>query len=91
MRIVLAALFAAVAMSATAPAAKAQGYDPYPWCAEYGNMGGGGATNCYFRTYYQCMAAISGNGGFCRRNLFYTGPGNYDGEHSYGYRPRYRY
>jgi hypothetical protein len=47
--------------------------DPYRWCAEYGG-GRGGATNCYFITLQQCQAAISGNGGFCRQNGFYTGP-----------------
>ena len=31
------------------------------WCAEY-NMGGG-ATNCGFATFQQCMAAVSGVGG----------------------------
>ncbi len=45
--------------------------DPYKWCAEYGGRGGG--TNCYFRNLQQCRAAISGNGGFCRPNTFYTG------------------
>src|ERR1700761_7700264 len=34
--------------------------DPYRWCAEYGNRGGGG-TNCYFATLGQCQAGISGN------------------------------
>ena len=49
--------------------------DPYRWCAEYGGRGGGGGTNCYFVTLGQCRAAISGNGGFCRPNPFYTGEG----------------
>jgi Protein of unknown function (DUF3551) len=31
------------------------------WCANY-NMGGG-ATNCGFATFQQCMAAVSGVGG----------------------------
>src|SRR5262245_30810886 len=43
--------------------------DPYKWCAQYG--GRSGATNCYFMTFQQCQAAISGIGGFCRRNNFY--------------------
>jgi len=46
--------------------------DPYRWCAEYGG-GRGGGTNCYFMTLGQCRAAISGLGGFCRPNTFYTG------------------
>ena len=47
--------------------------DPYRWCAEYGGFRGGGGTNCYVMTYGQCQAAISGVGGFCRPNPFYTG------------------
>jgi hypothetical protein len=46
--------------------------DPYRWCAEYGTSSSNG-TNCYFVTRQQCQAAISGNGGFCRHNTFYTG------------------
>jgi hypothetical protein len=41
----------------------------YPWCAQYGTSNGG--TNCGFASYRQCMAAISGNGGFCERNQFF--------------------
>ncbi len=47
--------------------------DPYRWCAQYGR-GGGGATNCGFVTLGQCQATVSGIGGFCVRNQFYTGP-----------------
>jgi hypothetical protein len=65
--------------------ASAQKPDPYAWCAEYGG-GRGGATNCYFVTYQQCQWAISGNGGFCRPNPFYTGPGP-----QYRRRPGYHY
>jgi hypothetical protein len=39
------------------------------WCAQYG--GGSGGTNCGFYSFDQCMAAVSGNGGFCRQNGFY--------------------
>ena len=39
------------------------------WCAAYRN----GSTNCGFNTYEQCMAAISGIGGFCNRN-YIDGP-----------------
>ena len=52
-----------VASSATA--------DPYKWCAAYGTPGG---TNCGFVTIEQCRATISGMGGFCEPNQFYTGP-----------------
>ncbi len=57
--------------------------DPYRWCAEYGG-GRGGATNCYFVTLQQCKAAVSGNGGFCRLNTFYTGPDRQRGYGAYG-------
>jgi hypothetical protein len=55
--------------SFAAPVARA---DPYRWCAEYSGRGGGG-TNCGFVTLEQCMATVSGIGGFCRENLFYDG------------------
>lgn len=35
-----------------------------PWCAAYRN----GSNNCGFYTYEQCLAAVSGVGGFCNRN-----------------------
>lgn len=45
----------------------------YPWCANYGG-GRGGSRNCGFWTYGQCMAALSGNGGYCEVNAMYRGP-----------------
>jgi hypothetical protein len=36
-----------------------------PWCANYGFR-----TNCGFYSFAQCMAAVSGNAGFCSRNQF---------------------
>ncbi len=44
----------------------------YPWCAQYGDNHGG--TNCGFVTLEQCRWTISGNGGFCVQNPFYSGP-----------------
>jgi hypothetical protein len=38
-----------------------------PWCTEAVK---GGGTNCGFYSFQQCMAAISGNGGFCTQNQF---------------------
>ena len=47
--------------------------DPYRWCAVYsGDMGGG--RNCGFVTLQQCLDTISGIGGICEPNPFYTGP-----------------
>jgi hypothetical protein len=40
----------------------------YPWCADYAGFG---ASNCGFTTIQQCMAALSGNGGFCDQNTQY--------------------
>ena len=45
----------------------------YPWCAEYGAKAGG-AIVCGFTTQEQCLASVSGVGGFCRRNYAYTEP-----------------
>jgi hypothetical protein len=53
----------------TAPAAA----DPYRWCAVLGSTSDLG-TSCYFMTLEQCQATISGVGGFCTPNNFYTGP-----------------
>jgi hypothetical protein len=70
MRVVLAALVVLLAGS-TFDSAKA---DPYRWCAVYGGNGDGDAgTNCGFITWGQCLASISGMGGFCQPNLFYDG------------------
>ena len=49
------------------------GRDPYRWCADYSD-GLDGAKNCYFITLEQCRAAVSGAGGYCVPNPFYTGP-----------------
>jgi hypothetical protein len=61
------------ALTAFAPTA-AQA-DPYKWCAEYGGGRDGiGGSNCGFVTYQQCLATISGIGGFCTPNPRYTDP-----------------
>jgi Protein of unknown function (DUF3551) len=59
----------ATAMALT-PVARA---DQYKWCADYAGDRGDGGTNCGFVTYKQCMDAISGTGGYCTPNQFYTG------------------
>jgi hypothetical protein len=40
-----------------------------PWCSVYGGALSG-SQNCGFYSYQQCMANVSGIGGFCRRNAF---------------------
>jgi hypothetical protein len=59
---------AAALMVLGAPSAKAE--VEYPWCALYGRFGTQ-ATNCGFSTYQQCLATISGVGGYCARNPRY--------------------
>lgn len=54
---------------AAATSAQAQNY---PWCAYYGN--GNRGTNCGFVSFEQCMADVSGIGGFCQRNTMYRPP-----------------
>lgn len=46
----------------------------YPWCAYYSGGQGGGGTNCGFTTFQQCMATVSGIGGFCNQNTQYVPP-----------------
>ena len=49
------------------------GAQNYPWCAQYsGQMGG--SMNCGFSSYAQCMADVSGVGGFCIANNTYVPP-----------------
>jgi hypothetical protein len=55
-----------LALVALADAAVAQNY---PWCAQYNSRGG--ARNCGFVTWEQCMATVRGAGGFCERNAMY--------------------
>ena len=45
----------------------------YPWCAQYSD-GMGGAMNCGFVSFDQCMKTLSGNGGFCGVNTQYVPP-----------------
>jgi hypothetical protein len=41
----------------------------------------GGGTNCGFVSYAQCMATLSGMGGFCNRNTQYVPAAGPIGEH----------
>jgi hypothetical protein len=64
-----ALLLAALTAPALAPSA-ARANIEYPWCAAYGGTMGG-ASNCGFTTWEQCMATVSGIGGSCEPNQFY--------------------
>lgn len=59
-----------VVVAATGTSAQAQNY---PWCAQYAGAGGG-ATNCGFVSYAQCMQTLQGMGGFCVQNTQYVSP-----------------
>jgi hypothetical protein len=74
MRAMLAILvLSALALLAANDASRAE--ITYPWCAQHAGGGqGGGGRNCGFWTYEQCMAALSGNGGYCQANAMYRGP-----------------
>ena len=63
-----AALAALIVLGVTPAKAEVE----YPWCALYGRFGTQ-ATNCGFSTYQQCLATISGVGGYCARNPRYQG------------------
>jgi len=75
MRTVLFALAVAAAAGALGTSATPALAQNYPWCAQYGGAGMGGAMNCGFSTYAQCMANVSGIGGFCIQNNTYRPPG----------------
>ena len=45
----------------------------YPWCAQYSD-GMGGAMNCGFVSFDQCMEDVRGMGGFCMLNNRYEPP-----------------
>ncbi len=76
MRIILVVL-SIVVTTGIVTRAEAQNY---PWCSIYtGSMGG--AKNCGFSTYQQCMANVSGIGGFCQLNDTYQPPSGAPASH----------
>jgi Protein of unknown function (DUF3551) len=71
MRLPLLTLGIGLAASAIGTSAEAQNY---PWCAYYGDDFGG--TNCGFVSFAQCLATVTGIGGFCDQNPQYEPPGS---------------
>lgn len=69
-----ALLFAAALIAAAGALTSVAQAQNYPWCAVYGGGRGGGGQNCGFTTFEQCMATLSGMGGFCNRNTQYVPP-----------------
>jgi len=74
MRKILGPLALLVAVMGAAPSAFAQSPYDYPWCSLRGGWAGGGGQSCYYTSYQQCMATLSGIGGTCIRNPGYHGP-----------------
>ena len=54
----------------------------YPWCAQYGGALGG-AKKCSFTSFQQCLADVSGVGGFCIQNSTYHPTRGSRRHHSY--------
>jgi Protein of unknown function (DUF3551) len=67
----LLSLAAGLILAATLIGTSAQAQN-YPWCANYTGKGTGGARNCGFTSFAQCMATVSGIGGFCEQNNTYV-------------------
>jgi Protein of unknown function (DUF3551) len=67
MRLVLFMLGILLSTAVLGSQAEAQNY---PWCAYYSK----GCTSCAFTTLQQCMADVSGIGGFCQPNNTYVPP-----------------
>lgn len=72
MRLLLPTLAAVAAVMASGMTeSRAQSPYDYPICAVYQNKSG--AQACYYASYEQCMATMSGIGGYCIPNPFYRG------------------
>jgi uncharacterized protein DUF3551 len=69
MRTMATAMMAVAWLAIGASAGEAR---TYPWCATYNDTYG--SRNCGFSTFQQCLATVSGIGGFCGQNpLFQPG------------------
>jgi hypothetical protein len=71
MRTLLFVMGVVIATTAIGTHAGAQNY---PWCAHYSGGSMGGAMNCGFITFQQCLDTVSGIGGFCEKNDWYKPP-----------------
>src|SRR5271156_2968614 len=70
MRPLMLSLFLiAAAVLGETPLASAQSPYSYPWCARYYKEGT--PTSCYFTSYQQCRATVSGIGGLCFQSPYY--------------------
>jgi hypothetical protein len=73
MRLPILSLFLIVgALLGEIQVASAQSPTSYPWCARYYKEGT--PTSCYFTSYQQCRASVSGIGGLCFQSPYYHAP-----------------
>jgi hypothetical protein len=73
MKPILAALALAAAVAGAPQNASAQSPYSYPFCAKLYTRGT--PTSCYYASREQCMATVSGVGGYCFLNPGYRGGG----------------
>ena len=69
MKAALAGAAIALAIALGGGEARAQ-YLNYPYCAVFDRS----TTSCAFDTFAQCLATISGRGGYCYQNTAYQPP-----------------
>ena len=77
--------FGAAALLDATHSTSAQSPYSYPWCATYGWAAG---TSCYFTSWEQCMATISGIGGICYKSPYYHPPAAVGARHAAASRRR---
>jgi Protein of unknown function (DUF3551) len=71
MRAILTASVLAATLVGAPQTASAQSPNSYPYCARIFLRGT--ATSCYYASREQCMATVSGVGGYCYLNPGYRG------------------
>jgi hypothetical protein len=73
MRPTIVAFALAAAFVGAPQTASAQSPYSYAYCAKYYTRGT--PTSCYYASWGQCMATVSGIGGYCYQNPAYRGGG----------------
>jgi len=69
---VLSLFLISVALMGGAETTYAQSPESYPWCSIDGRgEGSTGAQSCYYTSWEQCMATMSGIGGLCIQSPYY--------------------
>ena len=67
--VIFLAIFSAMLLS-DIQVASAQSPYSYPWCSIRGGRGGG-SMSCYYTSWEQCRATLSGIGGNCVMSPYY--------------------